>query len=363
MLNLHLPFRLDYLVLQPTSLCNLNCSYCYLPNRLINNIMSEKITKRLADDLCEIQQPLQIIWHGGEPTACGLQKFESLVKPLADPHSNKFATHCIQTNATLLDKDWCDFFVEYKFKVGVSIDGSYDHNAYRVSWDGKPAFNKIMKGISLLRQSNIPFSLIAVIGNNSLDHANEVYTFLASLGAEVLGVNIEETEGLNHSDVHDDVRVKRFWGDLLSAWKQNPIVSIREFNHMLPKMHTSCFSPSEPRSKLLIDIFPSISWDGNVVFLSPEFLGARSEKYNNFVAGNIMEKTLTEIISAGYSLKYVEHYLEGVDRCRNECEYYGFCGGGQASNKFFELGNVNGSETMYCRNTIKNLVDGIINSL
>ena len=109
-----------------------------------------------------------------------------------------------------------------------------------------------------------------------------------------------------------------------------------------------------------INIYPTIGWNGDVYLLSPELAGVKSEKYNNFVVGNLLHKSFASIIKAGKLASYVSNYQEGVVKCKFECVYFDFCGGGYASNKFFEHGDTNRTETLDCRNSRKRLLDAII---
>ena len=82
-----------------------------------------------------------------------------------------------------------------------------------------------------------------------------------------------------------------------------------------------------------------------------------------FFVGNINECSLTDMLNSINQVPYVTDYLKGVASCRDQCDYFELCGGGQASNKFYENGAVNSTETMYCRNTVKCLVDGLLEAL
>lgn len=356
------PFRLDYLVLQPTTLCNLNCEYCYLPNRKVNERMPLEVAEALADYIARIGHHFQLIWHGGEPTACGVEYFESLLQPFERPEVRQYVTQCLQTNGTLLDDAWCELFEKYDVKVGVSIDGHSALNARRVDWAGRPAFERTLRGITTLKARSIEFSTISVVGNNSLGGAGELYGFLKTLAPNVIGINIEECEGINLLGVRDDPHVVKFWADLVGAWKADPQVRVREFNFMIPNLLRGLKTNNVGR-ELVIDLFPSVSVSGDVVLLSPEFVDAKCDQYGDFVVGNLLHDSLYDILSGAIDIPYVRAYLDGIDQCKRTCEYFEFCGGGQASNKYFEHGRLDATETAYCRNTVKSLADGLLAAL
>jgi uncharacterized protein len=322
-------------------------------------------TTHLAESLAKYDKAVTIIWHGGEPLSCGLKSFSELVQPLIYLEECGKIRHAIQTNATLLNESWCDFFISHQFKVGISIDGPEWANFNRVDWSDKGAFSKTLKGIAYLKNAAIDFHIIAVIGNQSLNRAKELYEFFCELGCTSVGINIEEREGANQSrEVCDDSRVTCFWQDLFEAWQAKPMIRIREFDYVISWMNAVCSDQIESKSFARnLDIFPTIGWNGDVVVLSPELLGAKCLYYDNFTIGNINKEPLDRIISRAQSAKYVSDFLNGVRSCKELCPYFSFCGGGQASNKYYELGLTSGTETSYCRNSKIRLVDAVLNNL
>lgn len=107
------------------------------------------------------------------------------------------------------------------------------------------------------------------------------------------------------------------------------------------------------------DIFPTIGWNGDVVLLSPELLTAKSSNYD-FVVGNIREKSLRKILNHGQNAPYVKEYRMGVEKCRESCQFFGYCRGGQVANKFFEHGSIAVTETRHCRNSQQKPLEAII---
>lgn len=166
-------FSVERMVMQPTSLCNLNCSYCYFSDRDNNRKMSAVVAERVAQGIAELDNVVEIVWHGGEPLSCVIDHFTKLVAPLEQLRARELVRHAIQTNATLINERWCEFFKSHQFRIGVSIDGPALANSKRVGWNGAPAFDKIMRGIHFLREAEIPFSVICVVSGNTLDKTKE----------------------------------------------------------------------------------------------------------------------------------------------------------------------------------------------
>src|SRR5208282_5960590 len=104
----------------------------------------------------------------------------------------------LQTNATLITQNWCDFFLEHGVEIGVSIDGpDFVHDAHRMTRKRTGSHAATMRGVKLLQDNGIPFHVISVVSKDSLDHADEIYRFFLDNGIEDVGFNIEETEGVN----------------------------------------------------------------------------------------------------------------------------------------------------------------------
>src|SRR3569833_3470926 len=128
-----------YVVMQPTTLCNLDCSYCYLPFRALDKRMPPAVAEAVASSVnrwAVADDRFSVVWHGGEPMAAGRRALAGLMAPFTG------VEHHIQTNATLIDEAWCDFFQEHRIRVSVSVDGQQSLNWHRVDRSGGPAYQK-----------------------------------------------------------------------------------------------------------------------------------------------------------------------------------------------------------------------------
>jgi uncharacterized protein len=353
-------FRIYNVVLQVTTFCNLDCKYCYLPDKERALKMSPNITAKLSEEIQKRKREVNLIWHAGEPLASGLKHFRALIAPLK---SNHFVTHVIQTNATLINQEWCDFFVENNFHVGVSIDGPSWANKNRTDRKGKETFDRIMQGIHMLKSNNIKFIVIAVVDFDTIDKATELYDFFCEVGCDWVGINIEENECSNTRKICDDERVTKFWEQIFAAWFNNPKIEIREISSALSWFQDIHNEKQFSLDEYKIDLFPSIGYNGEIVLLSPELLGGKSDKYDNFIVGNAEKKSVFDFEDQPYRIRYIKDFSKGIIKCQNGCEYFSFCKGGQASNKFYETGRLDVTETAYCRNSQKRPVDAIIKQL
>ena len=176
-----------HVMAKPTgAICNLDCSYCFF---LSKEALYPGSPFRMNDEVLEayIRQILQshqapqvtIAWQGGEPTLMGLGFFQqamALVQKYLRP--GQTVDHTIQTNGTLLDDAWCEFFAAHNFLVGLSLDGPREmHDAYRVDKGGAPTFDKVMRGATLLQQHKVDFNILCTVHAANGDHPLEVYRF------------------------------------------------------------------------------------------------------------------------------------------------------------------------------------------
>ncbi len=260
--------------MQPTTLCNLDCVYCYLPHRAANRRMPVEVASAVAKtvNVWAAQAPrFSVVWHGGEPLAAGREHLATLMAPFAG------VEHHVQTNATLIDDAWCDFFLEHDVHIGLSIDGTRSQTAGRRLRGGDEAYDRIMAGVDALRRRGIPFAILAVVRDPGPGIATPLYEELVALGPTVIGVNLEEQEGVNRrSNAHDQARVRSFWAELTAAWRRDPRAELREVEWALRFAGATLAGQADDLLPRRHDPIPTIGHDGRVVLLSPELAGFTS---------------------------------------------------------------------------------------
>lgn len=137
-------------LMQPTTLCNLDCTYCYLPDRIKARVMPVQVADAVAEAVAAWSQvhPVRVLWHGGEPLATGLPHFARLIGRLG-PGRLHPARHGVQTNATLIDDRWCELFATVP--VAVSTDGAVADDTAGVDRSGRDSAARTARRIDLLR--------------------------------------------------------------------------------------------------------------------------------------------------------------------------------------------------------------------
>jgi uncharacterized protein len=270
--------------------------------------------------------------------------------------------HHVQTNATLIDDAWCEFFTAHDMRVSISVDGPAGHNGARVSRAGAPAYERIVRGVQALRRHGIAFSALCVVSAPRPGLATELYRYFLDLGCDVLGINIEEQEGVNlrPNDLAGDA-VRGFWAELVEAWRADPRIHVREIEWTLRYAAAVLDGTADDVLPRALDPIPTIAADGRVFLLSPELAGFTDPHYGDFSSGNVLGTPLCEILrTAAGSARWVPEYLAGVEACRATCPYFGFCGGAHAANRYFEQGRFDGTQTNHCRNSKIQLLEGVL---
>ncbi|MFF5955326.1 radical SAM protein [Streptomyces luteogriseus] len=344
-----LGLRPSVLVMQPTTLCNLNCRYCYLPDRGKRLVMSAAVNRAAAEAVARWRDSghqVEVLWHAGEPLTVGVRKFEDL---LADWPAGTL--HHIQTNATLIDEAWCDLFQRHHVRVSVSIDGPEHMNTGRVTRSGDPAWLRITAGITMLRRQGIPFHVLSVVEDPAPEVAQSVYAHACDIGAEVLGILPQETKG-THGEY--SATSKRQWvgffAELFTLWRAHPVVRLRDLESV-----ANCYDAVRSGITVddLLDIpvepIPTVSYDGEVTVMSPDLAGFTHPRHGAFTVGHVLRHPLEDLLSRAGSVPWVREALAGVDACRRNCRYAVGCGGSWPANKYFELGRLDGTETDFCR--------------
>ncbi len=175
------------------SSCNLACEYCYYleKNNLYKDIqpdkrfiMSDQLLERFIDMYIQSQTTpqVQFCWHGGESLMRPLSFYKRVVELQQKYAAGHIIDNTIQTNGTLLNDEWCRFFKDNNWLVGVSIDGPQEfHDEYRRNKMGAPSFRKVMQGINLLKKHGVEWNAMAVVNDFNADYPLDFYHFFKEI--------------------------------------------------------------------------------------------------------------------------------------------------------------------------------------
>ena len=195
--NIATPFAKPlYVMLKPAGAhCNLACKYCYYleKNNLYQNtprhLMSDEMLEQFTREYIEAQTMPQVLftWHGGEPLMRSIDFYKKALALQKKYAHGKQIDNVIQTNGTLLTDEWCEFFAQNHWLVGISIDGPQEyHDHYRVTPAGKPSWEKVMQGIQLLKKHRVEWNAMAVVNAYNAEHPLEFYHFFRDNGCQYL---------------------------------------------------------------------------------------------------------------------------------------------------------------------------------
>ena len=195
--NIATPFAKPlYVMLKPAGAhCNLACKYCYYleKNNLYQNshrhLMTDEMLEQFTREYIEAQTMPQVLftWHGGEPLMRSIDFYKKALALQKKYAHGKQIDNVIQTNGTLLTDEWCEFFAQNHWLVGISIDGPQEyHDHYRVTPAGKPSWEKVMQGIQLLKKHRVEWNAMAVVNAYNAEHPLEFYHFFRDNGCQYL---------------------------------------------------------------------------------------------------------------------------------------------------------------------------------
>jgi uncharacterized protein len=355
------------LVIQPSPFCNINCDYCYLPNRTDTRRMELHVLEKVMQKVWSsglVQSPFSLLWHAGEPLVVPISWYEQAFEIINRfPKAKDYVVHSVQTNGTLVNDKWCDFFKQHGVEVGISLDGPREiHDHHRKTRSGEGTFDKAIRGMECLKRNDVPFGVVTVISDISVDRPDEMYEFYREHGITGIGFNIEEVEGANatssleKSGGHDRIRsfMKRFY-DRNKA--DGFPLNIREFQNAERNILEPGWSskPDGDYYNQEADPFAMINVDCFVNFssFSPELLGQPTEKYGTFTFGSLLNGSLFDA-TANDAFNHVLSDIEaGNKKCAETCAFYKYCGGASPSNKYYENGTFDSTETHQCISTVQ----------
>ena len=195
--NIATPFAKPlYVMLKPAGAhCNLACKYCYyleknnLYDKSHRHIMSDEMLEQFTREYIEAQTMPQVLftWHGGEPLMRSIDFYKKALTLQKKYARGRRIDNVIQTNGTMLTDEWCEFFAQNNWLVGISIDGPQEyHDHYRLTSTGNPSWQKVMHGIELLKKHHVEWNAMAVVNAYNANHPLEFYHFFKDNGCQYL---------------------------------------------------------------------------------------------------------------------------------------------------------------------------------
>ena len=336
------------------SVCNLSCDYCYylekskLYKEAKNHVMSEELLERFIDEYINSQTMPQVLftWHGGEPLMRPISFYKKAIELQKKYARGRTIDNSIQTNGTLITDEWCRFFKENNFLVGVSIDGPQEfHDEYRKNRQGQPSFAKVMKGIELLKKHGVEYNAMAVVNDFNADYPLDFYHFFKEIDCHY----IQFTPIVERISQRAD-------GLSLSSPIQNEKAELTDFS-VSPEQWGNFLCAifdewvSEDVGNYYIQLFDSTlaNWIGEqpgVCSMAKNCGHAGVMEYNGDVyscdhfvfpeykLGNLYSNTLVEMMYSDKQTKFGEAKSKTLPAQCKECEFLFACNGECPKNRF-----------------------------
>jgi uncharacterized protein len=338
-----------HIMAKPTgSACNLDCAYCFFLKKEglypgSNFRMSEEVLEAYIKQLLEAHKVPQVTvaWQGGEPTLMGLDFFRRSIE-LQEKHRRPgtLIENTFQTNGVLLDEEWCQFFRENDFLIGLSIDGPKElHDFYRKDKGGQGTFERAARAAKLLRKHGVEFNILCTVNSKNADHPLEVYKFFRDeLDVHYLQfipiVERKNESGFQEgSEVTDRSVSPEKWGcfliEIFDEWVRRDVGRTFVLNFdgalagWLGMAGTLCiFGPTCGLGMALEHNGDLYSCDH---FVEPEHL-----------LGNILRTPLIEMVNGEKQRKFGVQKRERLPNFCRKCEFLFACNGECPKNRFMK---------------------------
>jgi uncharacterized protein len=342
-------------------LCNLNCTYCFYLEK--KKLFPEEEDYRMRDEVLEkyvrnyIQNQhtpeIQFAWQGGEPTLMGLDFFRKVTALQRQYAGGRKVNNSFQTNGTNLDDNWCRFFAREGFLVGLSIDGpEHIHDRYRVDKGGAGSFARAIEAIRLMKKWRVEFNTLTCVTRQSPDEAMEIYHFLKEQGvtfmqfipiversgdraAHTMGMELATPPELGADDTPDAMMpwavssegFGRFLCAIFDEWIKTDVgrVFVNIFDVALSAwcgMDPGLCTFSRRCGQAV-----AMEHDGGI-YSCDHYV------YPSYYLGNIMEKSLEEMIYSEEQVKFGNDKWDALPQYCRECDFLFACNGECPKHRF-----------------------------
>ncbi len=346
-----------YVMLKPIgSKCNLDCDYCYYlekanlyKNEEKAHVMSEKLLENFVKQYIESQTMPQIMftWHGGETLMRPLSFYKKAVELQKKYGRGRQIENSLQTNGTLLNDDWCKFFKENNFLIGISIDGPQEfHDEYRRDKMGRPSFHKVMKGIRVLQKHGVEYNVMAVVNDYNSEYPIEFYRFFKEIGAQFIQFT-PIVERLRQTD--SPLKLATAEDDSQTAKLAHYSISPEKWGSFLCAVFDEWIK--EDVGRIFVQIFDSTlaNWVGEqpglctmaktcghagVMEFNGDVYSCDHFVFPEYYLGNINVSPLASMMYSERQLKFGNDKFDRLPKQCRECEFLFACYGECPKNRF-----------------------------
>jgi uncharacterized protein len=361
--TIHAPPRIHVLAKPTGAACNLACAYCFFLDKELlypgsQFRMSDEVLEAYIRQLIEAHytQQVTVAWQGGEPTLMGMEFYcraIELQREYARP--GMVFENTMQTNGTLLDDEWFEFFKENDFLIGISIDGPrHLHDTYRVDKGGGPTFDRVMRGLRLLQKHGVEYNILVAVNRTNADHPLEVYRFLRDeAGTEWIQlipvVERMNPNGVNLLQMGDRVSSRsvrpeqfgRFLIQVFDEWVHNDVgsVYVQTFEATLRNWM---------RLPSGMCVFDRTCGYGLAMEHNGDLYACDHFVEPDYLLGNIMETPMVEMVASDRQRQFGLDKRDTLPRTCRECDVRFACHGECPKNRFYTTPDGEGGLNYLC---------------
>ena len=323
-------------------ICNLDCEYCFYLDK--EKLYPETRSFRMDDEVLEnyVKQYIDaqevnevtFAWQGGEPTLMGVDFFRQAIR-----YQQKYRRpgmqiqNSFQTNATLLDDEWGEFFKRNKFLIGVSIDGPPEiHDKYRYDKRGRPSSEQVIRGLHILQKHKVDYNILCVVNKHNAEYPKEVYDYFKELGAEFMQF-IPAVEHFGGKNVSPRSVTARQYGKFLCVIFDEWVVSdigrifVQIFDVALEAWLG--YNPS-------LCVFNETCGDALAIEHNGDLYSCDHFVTPDYHVGNIAENTIAEMVDSTFQRKFGTDKQDTLPEYCRSCEVKFVCNGGCPKNRFIK---------------------------
>ncbi len=337
--------HMNVLIKPASDACNMRCAYCFYTDEANNRsrknygmMTYETLSNIVRKSILGASQSVSFAFQGGEPTLRGLDFFKELMRLEHKFNRRHIPIHnAIQTNGYHLTGEWCQFFHDNHFLVGLSIDGTKElHDAYRRDTLGQDTFDRICTSAKLLTEYEVDFNILTVVNADLSSHAAQIYHDYRARGWNYMQF-IPCLAPLNPHPAFSYAPDARSYGqflcDLFDCWYPDVLRQdapyIRTFENYLGILLGA--QPESCDMRGTCSIQHIVEADGSVY---PCDFFALDEYY----IGNFNRDTLADISRNRQQIQFIERSQQALPDACCHCPYYGLCRGGCMRHKTYDAG-------------------------
>jgi uncharacterized protein len=325
--------------------CNLNCEYCFylgkaaqFPEAPIHRMSDTVLEEMIRQSLGGHERHVSFVWQGGEPTLLGLPFFKRVIELQQKHGHGQSVSNGLQTNGILLDEEWARFLREYRFLVGLSIDGPEQiHDHYRKHKGGQGSWSQAAASARMLLQHGVEVNAISVVTDRSVEYAREIYGFHKSIG-----LNYMQFIPCIERDAADPTRIApysmspeqygRFLVNMFDLWQSDfngsvATTSVRFFDSVF-YTYVGLDAP-ECTLRKNCGTYLTVEHNGDVFacdfYVEPEWK-----------LGNVLSGTLSEMLNGPTQTAFGELKANLPDECL-QCEWLRQCHGGCTKDRLTDI--------------------------